>query len=52
MTAVVIDISTITLVAAGSLPSQVVSEYPELEKDFTFAINDYLEIPTDDGRSL
>lgn len=52
MTAVVVDVSTITLVAAGSLPSQVVSEYPKLEEDFNFAINDYLELEVNDGKTF
>lgn len=43
LTAVVVDISTITIVAAGSLPSQLVSESPEIEESVLVSLKNYLD---------
>ncbi len=52
LTAVVIDISTITLVTVGSFPSQIVSENPKVEEYFEVSISDYLQIELKDGKTL
>lgn len=43
LTAVVMDVSTITLVSVWSFPSQVMSENDEMEKNFRSTLRDYLD---------
>ena len=52
LTAVVMDISTITLVAASSFSSQMVSENSEVEKGFNMSMNDYLSIKVNETSTV
>lgn len=44
MTAVVLDVSTITLATAGSFPSLVISEVKEVDESFDTTIEDYFNL--------
>jgi hypothetical protein len=46
------DISTITLVAASSFSSQMVSENSEVEKGFNMSMNDYLSIKVNETSTV
>ena len=43
LTAVVVDVSTITLVAAGSLPAQLISQNPDIEKSVYGSMKEYFD---------